>query len=99
MKKTVKAQITWISYSDGGRKHPPLAGTRYCPIVKFKNMKGKNGKYWSTDFVCSEVNKNHSTIVNFTFLSEYTPINNLVKGNQFRLFESNKKVAVEIIVE
>lgn len=99
MKKTVKAQITWISYLDGGRKHPPLAGTRYCPIVKFKNMKGKNGEYWSADFVCSEVDKNHSAIVDFTFLSEYAPIDYLVKGNQFELFEGNKKVAVGIIVE
>lgn len=99
MKKTVKAQITWTSYTDGGRKHPPLAGTRCCPIVRFANMKEINGEYWSADFVCSEVDKNLSTIIDLTFLSEYAPIDYLVKGNQFDLFEGNKKVAVGTIIE
>lgn len=33
MKKVVKAQITWITHENGGRKNPPLQGTRYCPII------------------------------------------------------------------
>jgi hypothetical protein len=62
-------------------------------------MKGKTGEYWSADFVCSEVDENFSTIVEFAFLFEDAPMDYLVKGNQFELFEGNKKVASGVIIE
>lgn len=99
MKKIVKAHITWTAYENGGRKNPPLAGTRYCPIVIFNNVKGNIGEFWSADFVCTEVDKNYSSIVEFTFLSEDAPMDYLVKGNEFELFEGNKKVASGVIIE
>ena len=99
MKKIVKAQITWIKYENGGRKNPPLAGTRYCPIVIFNKIKGETGEIWSADFICTEVDENLRSIVEFTFLSEDAPINCLVKRNQFELFEGNKKVASGVIIE
>jgi len=99
MKKIVKAQITCITYEYGGRKNPPLTGTRYCPIVIFNNVKRKSGEFWSADFVCTEVDENLSSIVEFSFLSEDAPMDYLVKGNEFELFEGNKKVASGVIIE
>lgn len=93
MKKVVKAQITWISHENGGRKNPPLVGTRYCPIVIFNDMNEKNYNLWSADFICNEIDDNLNSIVDFAFLSEEAPISYLIHGNAFELFEGNKKVA------
>lgn len=99
MKKVVKAQITWITHENGGRKNPPLPGTRYCPIVIFNAMDQKNDEFWSADFICTQVDTKMNSIVDFAFLVEDAPMGYLVKGNEFELFEGNKKVAFGIIVE
>ncbi len=98
MKKIVKAQITWITQENGGRKNPPVIGTRYCPIVVFDTMDKGKGEFWSADFICTEVNVKMNSIVDFAFLVEDAPTEYLVNGNKFELFEGNKKVAFGVII-
>lgn len=99
MKKVVKAQITWIAHENGGKKNPPVPGTRYCPIVVFDAMDKNKNEFWSADFICTEVDARMNSIVDFTFLVDDAPMSYLVKGNKFELFEGNKKVAFGIIIE
>lgn len=99
MKKVVKAQITWITQENGGRNKPPLPGTQYCPIVIFDDMEQNKNEFWSADFICTEIDDKMNSIVDFTFLVEDAPMDYLVKGNKFELFEGNKKVASGKIIE
>lgn len=99
MKKVVKAQITWVIQGNGGRKNPPTPGTRYCPIVVFDAMTQNRNEFWSADFICTEVDSEMNSIVDFTFLAENAPMDYLVKGNKFEIFEGNKKVAFGIVIE
>lgn len=62
----VKAEVEWINKKLGGRIPPPK-GTRFSPIIVFKNV-NMNEK-WSCDFVCTPVVDN-KTIVKLGFLSE-----------------------------
>lgn len=99
MKKMVKAQITWITQENGGRKNQPIPGTRYCPIVIFDDMDQNKDEFWSADFICTKVDDKMNSIVDFTFLVENAPMSYLASGNKFKLFEGNKKVALGIIIE
>lgn len=99
MKKMAKAMITWIRQENGGRKDPPEIGTRYCPIVVFDAMVQNKDEFWSADFICTEVDEKMNSIVDFAFLVEDAPMELLVNGNKFNLFEGNKKVAFGVILE
>lgn len=99
MKKIAKAKITWISKENGGRKNPPEPGIRYCPIVVFDVLNKNKDGFWSADFICTEVDEKMNSIVDFAFLAEDAPIELLVDGNRFELFEGNKKVAFGIILK
>lgn len=92
MNKTKKAKIFWLAEEDGGRKTPPLAGTRYCPIIQFESDKGEH-ELWSADFVTSHIDDDGSSIVDISYLADNAPVENLYSGNKFRLFEGNKLVA------
>lgn len=98
MKKLVKARITWLAYEEGGRKNPPPAGTRYCPIVIFSDMKNTHDELWSADFICTDVDDNNTSVVDFSFLAEDAPYEYLSIGNEFKLLEGNKKTAIGIII-
>lgn len=99
MEKVVKAQITWVAKENGGRNNPPALGTRYCPIVVFDTMDLSRDKFWSADFICTEVDAKMNSIVDFAFLVEEAPTEFLTNGNKFKLFEGNKKVAFGVIIE
>lgn len=99
MKKVVKAQITWVTQKNRGRKNPPTPGTRYCPIVVFDAMAKNRNEFWSADFICTEVDTKMRSIVDFAFLVEDAPTEFLVDGNKFELYEGNKKVAFGVILE
>lgn len=99
MRKIVKAQVAWLTYKEGGRKNSPPMWTRYCPIVIFNGMSSKCNESWSADFICTDIDDNHKSIVNFTFLAEDDPFGYLTKGNEFELFEGSKKIAVGSILE
>ena len=85
-KTIVKARICWVPHKEGGRLAPPPAGTRYSPLVFFENVKEQSDT-WSADFVCTDLDENHCSIVDFSYLFGDAPIQNLSTGNRFRLYE------------
>lgn len=91
-KKIVKARVCWVPHEEGGRLSPPPTGTRYCPLVFFENIKDQSDK-WSADFVCTDLDENHCSIVDFSYLVRDAPIQNLRTGNRFKLYEGPKLVA------
>jgi len=96
-KKSVKAKICWIPMEQGGRSTPPPVGTRFCPLVIFENIEEKGT--WSADFICTEVDEQLCSIVEFGYLVENAPIQNLKKGNRFSLFEGPHLVAKGEVLE
>ena len=91
-KKSVRASICWIPYEEGGRSSPPPAGTRYCPLVYFVDVEEPSNT-WSADFVCTESNENNCSIVDFSYLVDDAPIQNLDSGKRFSLYEGLNLVA------
>lgn len=88
-KKTVKAMVCWVP---GGRSAPPPAGMRYSTIVFFDD-EPKDGSTWSADFITTAVDDSHCSVVDFSYLVEEAPFENLTSGRTFKLYEGHRLAA------
>ncbi len=89
MRVKFEADIKWISHEAGGRIHPPLLGTRYCPLIKIRSCKRED---WSIVFICPDFKKNSK--ITFSFLVDSAPIEHIITMKSYDLYEGNKKVAM-----
>lgn len=98
---TVKAKIQFLSFEEGGRKHPIAIGERYNPIVRFTNCPNEDHfdhATWSAHFITTDLTENEMN-VDFGYLrSDVGPVHLLKSGNEFDLFEGGKKVAHGVIL-
>jgi hypothetical protein len=97
MKKVMQAEIRWVHASEGGKTHFPIKWDRYNPLVEFENDIKKEGTTWSSDMTFLEVNDEYS-IVEFSYLVDEAPYENMHQGHKFKLFEGPKLVARGIIL-
>lgn len=92
MKKNFCATIVWKTFEQGGRKNVPPEGTRYCPLIKLNE-----NELWSVDFICPDYSK--CNIINFSMLSNDAPIELIVKGKIYNLYEGQKLVASICVIQ
>ena len=97
MKKTARAKISWIPYTEGGRKHPP-EGERYSTVVHFKDDSDEwPEQVWSLVVSFDKVeSQDYQTDATVWFLAHNhpdVPNHFLEAGNEFELLEGGKVVA------
>lgn len=88
--KIVNANLSWIPFEQGGRKHPPT-GSLYSTVVKFDGFPMEyKGSAWSLVVEFSGANR---TEVRVRFLSSDAPEELLLPGRKFELLEGRRVVA------
>lgn len=81
------AEINWLNV----RKSIPKTGAKYCPIIRFS---GEKNNMWSANIRIIENDIiNLKSIADVDYLLPHAPTDNIYAGNNFELFEGNKKVA------
>ena len=94
MKNTVKAKISWIPASAGGRKRLPR-GPIYSTVASFEDDWGQSPLSWSiiAEFLQAPDPKSGCTLANIRFLAPNAPLALLHPGSRFQLFEGPRLVA------
>ena len=90
------AIIKWFPEEEGGRKTIMPAGMRYCPIIVLDN-KQSDTTLWSAAVFNISLN-DRITKSRVTYLSNDAPMEDLVSGATFSLFESGTKVATGVFI-
>lgn len=88
MKTYFTSIIEWVDLEKGGRKKIPPKGTRYCPIIQLND---KERTKWSIEFICPDFFK--TDVIEFTFLVDNAPIEQIMINKTYNLYEGNKMVA------
>lgn len=97
MKKVMLAEIRWVHASEGGKTHFPREWDRYTPLVEFENDVREAGTSWSSDMTFLEVNDEYS-VVEFSYLVDVAPYENIYPGHKFKLYEGHSLVASGVIL-
>jgi len=95
MKKTVKANITWISNDQGGRKTMMPVGMRYYPIIVFDDEQASDTS-WCAELFNTSIEGLKST-ADVTYLVDNAPFHLLKSGSVFSLYEGQRVVAEGVI--
>ncbi|WP_022779468.1 hypothetical protein [Butyrivibrio sp. AE3009] len=85
MRKYFKGKIAWLSKEEGGREIIYPEGTKYGPVIKWKN-----GSSWSLFMICPDFSKTDE--VRFTFLVDEAPYDEVMIGDVYDLHEGSKVV-------
>lgn len=98
--KAVLVQVHWISREEGGRSSLP-AGHQYSTVSRFEEDTDTwLQKAWSVvlDFDRPPLEQGNPSVARAKFLSDSAPIERLMPGRTFELYEGRKKVAVVRII-
>ena len=95
MKRTVKANITWIPTELGGRKTVMPVGMRYCPIIVFSSEQTSES-LWCAEMFNTYINGRES-VADVTYLVDSAPFHLLESGRAFSLYEGQRIVAEGVI--
>ena len=89
------ASIHWLPREEGGRIAPPIAGAKYCPIIKFDAISTDSD--WSAQLIRTDISSD-CDIIKIGFLSNDAPNFHIQCGDTFSLYEGQRKVAYGIIL-
>ena len=98
--KTVIANITWLK-PKGTSGQPIISETPYRPVIIFKGQyQGDllNESVFSAEIFNEKINK-RTSIASLTLRSPHAPVELMIVGAEFELYEASKKVAYGIITE
>ncbi|MDR0861954.1 MAG: hypothetical protein LBN30_04155 [Oscillospiraceae bacterium] len=98
-RKWVKARIRWLTKEEGGRQHQILPGTRYGPLIFFKDYVYPRGETWSSDIYTEKIDENNESVIRLSFLVEWAPFELMTVGREFGLYEGAQLVAEGVILE
>ena len=97
MEKVMLAEVRWVHVSQCGKNHFPREWDRYTPLVEFENDIRAEGTSWSSDMTFVEVTDEYS-IVEFSYLVNEAPYENIYPGHKFKLYEGLRLVASGVIL-
>ncbi len=87
------AKINWLD----SKRFIPDIRVKYCPIIKFTNEETCS---WSAEIhIIKNDLANRKSIAEVHYLFSNAPTSNICEGNQFELFEGNRKVADGIFID
>lgn len=94
--KRVDAEIVW----EGKRKEKFVPeGTHYAPQVQFDGEDVFHDEIvWSSDIIVGQTDNNGKCKIKIKYLAEGAPVQNLVSGNRFKLFEGPSYIAKGVIL-
>jgi hypothetical protein len=91
----VKARLSWIPMSSGGRSILPV-GIRYCPLLVMSRG-DDTGVSWSASVFNKEIDGGDS-IATVAYLVDNAPHHLLKEGAEFALYEGQKIVAQGVVL-
>ena len=99
---TVSIEIQWLTPEQGARSAPPEGGTRYSTVARFLHQTEEQWlkEAWSVILdLRGNADANRLQRADGRFLSESAPLDWLMPGARFSLYEGHKKVADCVVVD